>query len=567
MRKDIRRSLGYLTILALAGCVAATPGTHVPGTQPVTTTKTAVASGIANSVLTGTVVAPAGVIAAGAGNVIAAGAGNVIAAGAGNVIAGGAGNFASRHVLGLSEKPLANTEVYLADAAGAPIPSIPAVKTDADGKYQFPNVPAGYTFVVAAKIKTSAGKDATLQTLAKTSTLGATADVSTASTFVAVDIADSEGDALTDFNPASFQTAVQATAGSLQDSDLPDLSDRAAVKAKLIALSQKVSELQSALSEIQKELADVKASLSQVKQELADSLVSNGNGGPPDCHALLMANDLDNDGALTLADFQRILADAASHGAQHLPTPDDAFRDADTSRDGKVTEDELCAFFSAQATNSGGQQGQGSGQMGPGQMGPGQMGSGNGGNVSCPQNFTHYDTNGDGVMSADEFDKMYQEQPQLGAHPDGTRASADELFKSYDANGDGKINSDDFCRPGPQSNGTPGPTGGGTPFPQPNGTMQPMGCSSPMPHAFRLQSGDAGSPTKLRLQATSSDGNQVYDEQDVATSTLRVTLSVPEGCPFTLNLLQAQKDGTFSKMAWTQQSVQPGSTDDVNLGI
>lgn len=572
--KVMHRTWGVLSSLALAGCIGTFPNTHAyMPTQ--TQTQTATKSGIQGTILQGLVTAPAGVIAAGGGNVIAAGGGNVIAAGSGNVIAAGSGNLApngARHTLGLDEKPLANSEVYLADAAGNPIPGVPPVKTDAQGNYSFPNVPAGYTFVVAAKIKTAAGKDATLQTLAKASTLGATANVSAASTLVTVDLADSQGSSLTDFNPASFQTAVQATANSLQDSDLPDLSDRAAIKAKLTELSQKVAALQSALDEIQKELTDLKSSLAQVKQELAASIASGGNGGPPNCHLLFTSNDLDNDGVLTLDDFKRMLDAAAKGGAKNLPTPEDAFLGADTSKDGKVTEDELCAFLSTQGSQQQNQNGQ-NGQMGPNQ--------GSGGYTDCPTNVANYDANKDGGLEMTEWQKMYDENPGLGRNSDGSRPSASDLFKQFDRNQDGKVTAYEFCGPPQQSGspypmqggspypmqgGSPYPMQGGSPYPQPSGSMQPMACGSPMPHWFDLQSGDAGSPSQMRLQAATADG-QVLDEQNVATSTLRVQLNVPEGCPITLNLLQTQADGTMAKTAYTQVQVTPGSTTDIQLQI
>ncbi len=106
--------------------------------------------------LRGRVTAPAGIVAAGAGNMVAAGAGNLVttgsgsmvAAGAGNIVAAGAGNLgAGRRLLAIAQQPLAGARITLVDAAGEAVRGRDGkpltATTDATGGYTFPTgVPA-----------------------------------------------------------------------------------------------------------------------------------------------------------------------------------------------------------------------------------------------------------------------------------------------------------------------------------------------------------------------------------------------------------------------------------------
>jgi uncharacterized coiled-coil protein SlyX len=251
MRRTVYSVAALVVIAGASGCNVPT-GLKLPGNQ---TTPVQTASA---SVLTGAVMAPSGIIAAGGGNVISAGGGNVIAPGGGNL-----------RVLALSERALADTEVFLADAAGEPLPGVKAVKTDAKGQFKFENVPDGYTFVVAARCKTAEGKDATLQTMTRPSKLGATANISAATTLVTAAVVEGQSD-LGAFNAAKFRTAAEATAKNLSPDAMPDLADRTKILAAVAELQETVAELKLAIEEIRADLKDLKDSLEALKKELAN---------------------------------------------------------------------------------------------------------------------------------------------------------------------------------------------------------------------------------------------------------------------------------------------------------
>lgn len=252
----LRSRFSIAALLVAAALVACSP----PQTATIPTTS-----------ISGTVLAPAGVIGAGAGNVIGAGAGNVIGAGAGNVIGAGAGNLLGpaipRRLLALNEQPVAGNDVYLANAAGTPYLNLPHGTTDAQGNYQIPDVPVGYPFVVATKVQTASGT-ATLQTLTKSdATLQTPANVDAASTLVTNSVVTGSG-ALGDFNPATFQRAAAATAQALTPSTLPDLTNPQAMAAYMTQLAAQVSDIQSELGQLKTELATLQGSVDDLNQKL-----------------------------------------------------------------------------------------------------------------------------------------------------------------------------------------------------------------------------------------------------------------------------------------------------------
>ncbi|MDB5100573.1 MAG: hypothetical protein JWM80_4994 [Cyanobacteria bacterium RYN_339] len=248
----------------LAGCPSklvtgpAATGSTAPGTgltQPAVVTPTAASK----AVVTGTLSVPAGIVAAGAGNIVASGAGNIVASGAGNL----------RGLLDVKVSIVAGAKVYLADAAGNPIPNLASVKTDANGKFTIPDVPPGFTFMVAAEAKTKDGKTATFQTLTKSTELGATADISPSTALVtAAVVRDLKNGDLGSFNPSAFRTAAETTAKNLAEDKLPDFSSRADVLAKMDVLIAAVGELKQSLDQVKQDLADIKQSITDLQKAI-----------------------------------------------------------------------------------------------------------------------------------------------------------------------------------------------------------------------------------------------------------------------------------------------------------
>ncbi|MDB5101403.1 MAG: hypothetical protein JWM80_5824 [Cyanobacteria bacterium RYN_339] len=260
--------------------------------QPLAATPQAPAKA-ASTVLAGVARAPVGITGVIANNgaaIVPTGGGNVVPTGGGNIVPTGGGNL---RLQAFSEAPLANATVFLGDSAGQPYPLVAAVQTDAQGRFSFPDVPVGVTVMVVALGRDEARHaDATLQTLARTSDLGATATVDTASTLVTLAVVQEQQSDLGSFDAATFRTATEATARQLASQAAPDLTDRAALRAQVAALSNDVLELKSALDALRQEIKDLKASLADIKARLGQPKppATGPNGGPGIC-ALPVAHE------------------------------------------------------------------------------------------------------------------------------------------------------------------------------------------------------------------------------------------------------------------------------------
>jgi hypothetical protein len=249
-------------LLGAAGCAAVV----VPPTESVI--RGGGIKPIVVMALSGSVTAPAGVVAAGGGNVIAAGSGNLIGQAGGNVIAAGSGNLTSRVVLGLAESPLAGAEVFLADAAGKPIPGLQTTRTDAQGRYQLFNVPKGYTFVISVRVKTAAGKDAALQTLTRPAGRSVMADVSTATTVLTAAAVNGQAD-LGALDSAKFAAAAAQARTRMGDAATLDLADRAQLLAEVDRMQQADPALKPMVAAVRASLQDTSVSLEALKKQLA----------------------------------------------------------------------------------------------------------------------------------------------------------------------------------------------------------------------------------------------------------------------------------------------------------
>ena len=274
-------------ILALAALLAGCA--QQPAMGPATTPVAALAHPVvARSVVTGVARGPrfleGRVLPTGGAHVVGHDGGAVLPTGGGNVVPTGGGHLRAPAfgVRAVGERPIAKAQAFLADAAGQPYPTLAAVETDAEGRFTFPDVPAGHTFMVVVAVRdTGRGKDATLQTLVKSSALGASTTVDAATSLVTLAVTEGQGGALGELNPATFRTATEATARNLTDAALPDLSDRSAILAAIGSLEKSIAELKSALDEIRQDLKAIKASLEDLKTQVAARPAAGRPGGPP----------------------------------------------------------------------------------------------------------------------------------------------------------------------------------------------------------------------------------------------------------------------------------------------
>lgn len=240
-----------LPALALAACSSpSTPVKPQASTKPTTiAAKPSVKPAPAKAEsLTGTAVAPAGIVAAGGGNYVGPNGASMVAAGAGNMVAAGAGNYALQAV---EEKPLAGAAVYLvpADEKHAVPDRDPDAIADEKGEFVLP-VPeksktGAYAVVVSAK--NADGKAAPMSTVVDADPKGKATKVGAATTMVAALLRKRGASAFTGFQLAQFDGLVELLAKNLDASNLPDFSDPEAVAARADELGKKLDAFGKAL--------------------------------------------------------------------------------------------------------------------------------------------------------------------------------------------------------------------------------------------------------------------------------------------------------------------------------
>jgi hypothetical protein len=114
----------------------------------------------------------ANVVAAGSANVVAAGSANVVAAGSANVIAPGGANYRLAQAAAPAEElPVFGAVVILRDAVTRQrLPWAQPTFTDEQGRFHFPQVPAGMNYLVEVVFLTRDGRSMRLLTLAQAGT-------------------------------------------------------------------------------------------------------------------------------------------------------------------------------------------------------------------------------------------------------------------------------------------------------------------------------------------------------------------------------------------------------------
>jgi hypothetical protein len=253
MSKRLLQSTVVLLAIAATGCAAypgALPGPAGPTSGTDLAGQPLSLSSLPTMGLSGIVMAPAHVVAAGGGNVVAAGGGNVIAAGGGNVVAAGGGNFAgTRRVLALDQQvAVVGAEVYLADMAGARLPDVASTFTDAAGRFTLRGAPGATAYMVVARFQAPGGAGVTLTRLGHASRTGHDQVVSVATTLVSAALMQRSNPAAR-FDPDAFDAAVTAVADRLSEATLPDLTRPEDVAAKAAAIAEDTPAVRRAIDE------------------------------------------------------------------------------------------------------------------------------------------------------------------------------------------------------------------------------------------------------------------------------------------------------------------------------
>ncbi len=198
--------------------------------------------------LVGTVLAPAGIVAASGMNLVAAGSLNLVAAGGLNAVAPGAASYrlGRRRLLSLAQEPVGGASVQLFDAQNRSVAD--AVVTEAKtGRYIFPKLPAGSgPFVLKVGVKTATG-NAVLETIVRP-TEAPSADVDVATTMVTAAVLARSGGKLEFVNTREFKRAVSNVSSVVSDDALPDLTKPQALVDAVAAIARTSSELRNAIA-------------------------------------------------------------------------------------------------------------------------------------------------------------------------------------------------------------------------------------------------------------------------------------------------------------------------------
>lgn len=163
---------------------------------------------------------------------------------------------------------MAGARVFLADAGGEPILGLAEVKTDAQGSYTIPNVPAGYTYVVVAQIALKAGSSARLTTLARSTPQGVTARISGETTLAAASITQTLAGAFGEYNQARFAQAAQLIGSQPAELATVDWASLTSVSSRVEALEKRLFDLQAALADLRAQVQTSEKSLEELKADV-----------------------------------------------------------------------------------------------------------------------------------------------------------------------------------------------------------------------------------------------------------------------------------------------------------
>jgi hypothetical protein len=193
--------------------------------------------------LTGTVYAPAGIVAAGGLNLVELGGLGIVAAGGLNYALASAGG---RRLLALTQAPVKAAQIQLFDAANKPVG--PAVTTDDNGRYTLPNFPAtGGPMILKVGVKDGTGAALALETVVRPGE-SLSADVDAATTVVTSAVLARTKGKLETVHARDFRRAASAVAALIGDEGLPDLAKPATLVTLVADLSKTSAELRDAVA-------------------------------------------------------------------------------------------------------------------------------------------------------------------------------------------------------------------------------------------------------------------------------------------------------------------------------
>ena len=153
----------------------------------------------------------------------------------------GAGRRNAR-LLQADDRPLKDATVYLANAAGTPVPDFPTAKTDAEGRFRLENIPAAGTYRLMVT-GTHDGGQVTLSTLVAVKDGETETRLDPASTYVAVAGAPALASTSCALDADAFASATRRVADAFAAGTPADPTDPVAITATMAQLSLQAPDL------------------------------------------------------------------------------------------------------------------------------------------------------------------------------------------------------------------------------------------------------------------------------------------------------------------------------------
>lgn len=192
------------------------------------------------------------------GSIISTRGGTFISNNSGSFISNNSGSFISNNSgsygvmqAALVEVPKADVEVCLAEPVDGKLRVLEgrgSVRTDADGKFEFRDVPPGRTFVAVAFLKDENNKLLAFQDLG---TPSRPAHIRAATTIATTAVLNGITKPLGELDLKGYDTIVAAVAENLTDKNLPDFTDGDKVLTAAGKLLEKEPEARQAITELQ----------------------------------------------------------------------------------------------------------------------------------------------------------------------------------------------------------------------------------------------------------------------------------------------------------------------------
>jgi sugar lactone lactonase YvrE len=271
MRSKARHAGLLVAATVLLGCQVSLPAS-APPTGPVRAKSTARLAEV-----TGVLRVPARLLGPDGATLVGPDGGTLVGPDGGTLVGPDGGTLrvgaaaAARRLLALEARGVRNARVYVADAGGNAIPSIPGATTDAQGRFRLRNLLPGI-YMIVAEVPAAAGQRGAFRSLVRVTDVGASVEIDHATTLVTSSVVEGlTGGDLGGFNSAAFRAATDLTARSMKEASLPDFTDGLAVRRAMAMLARDVDDLRGLVGELRDDLSQLSARVEELEREQAAS--------------------------------------------------------------------------------------------------------------------------------------------------------------------------------------------------------------------------------------------------------------------------------------------------------